>query len=89
MSKTYKVYTKWVGYSEIEVEAKSKEEAGEKVLDGDYSLFREASTGGDLDYGFDNEEITNIELKDDNWYFYWAYVFWWYIYCGNNDVLNY
>tara|TARA_Y100000592_G_scaffold39169_1_gene62168 strand:+ start:1001 stop:1201 length:201 start_codon:yes stop_codon:yes gene_type:complete len=66
MSKTYKVYTKWVGYSEIEVEAKSKEEAGEKVLDGDYSLFREASTGGDLDYGFDNEEITNIELKDDN-----------------------
>jgi len=66
MSKTYKVYTKWVGYSEIEVEAKSKEEAGEKVLDGDYSLFREASTGGDLDYGFDNEEITDIKLKDDN-----------------------
>ena len=66
MSKTYKVYTKWVGYSEIEVEAKSKEEAGEKVLDGDYSLFREASTGGDLDYGFDNEEILDIELKDDN-----------------------
>jgi hypothetical protein len=66
MSKTYKVYTKWVGYSEIEVEAKSKEEAGEKVLDGDYSLFREASTGGDLDYGFDNEEITNIKLKDDS-----------------------
>jgi hypothetical protein len=52
-------------------------------------LFREASTGGDLDYGFDNEEITNIKLKDDSWYFYWAYVFWWYIYCGNNDVLNY
>lgn len=66
MSKTYKVYTKWVGYSEIEVEANSKEEAGEKILDGDYSIFREASTGGDLDYGFDNEEITDIELKDDN-----------------------
>ena len=66
MSKTYRVYTKWVGYSEIEVEANSKEEAGEKILDGDYSIFREASTGGDLDYGFDNEEITDIELKDDN-----------------------
>jgi len=66
MSKTYRVYTRWVGYSEIEVEAKSKEEAGEKVLDGDYSIFREASTGGDLDYGFDNEEITDIdEIKDD------------------------
>ena len=66
MSKTYKVYTKWVGYSEIEVEAKSKEEAGGKVLDGDYSMFREAFTGGDLDYGFDDEEITDIEvIKDD------------------------
>ena len=66
ISKTYRVYTKWGGYSEIEVEANSKEEAGEKILDGDYSIFREASTGGDLDYGFDNEEITNIKLKDDS-----------------------
>ena len=42
--KKFKVYTKWIGYSEIEVEAKSEEEAGEKVLNGDYSMFREAST---------------------------------------------
>ena len=46
--KTYKVYTKWTGYSEIEVEASSKEEAEEKVLEGEFSSFREASTGGDL-----------------------------------------
>ena len=65
MSKTYRVYTKWIGYSEIEVEAKSEEEAGEKVLNGDYSMFREASTGGDLDYGFDDEEITDIEEVSD------------------------
>ena len=59
--KTYKVYTKWIGYSEIEVEAKSPTEAEEKVLEGDYSLFREASTGGDLDYGFEDEEVLKVE----------------------------
>ena len=59
--KTYKVYTKWVGYSEIEVEAKSPKEAEEKVLEGDFSQFREASTGDDLDYGYDDEEVYKIE----------------------------
>jgi len=59
--KTYKVYTKWIGYSEIELEASSQKEAEEKVLEGDYSLFREASTGGDLDYGFENEEVYKVE----------------------------
>ena len=63
--KTYKVYTKWIGYSEIEVEAKSTEEAEEKVLEGDYSVFREASTGGDLDYGFEDEEVYKIEEEDN------------------------
>jgi hypothetical protein len=42
--KTYKVYTKWKGYSEIELEASSPKEAGEKVLAGDYDIFREASS---------------------------------------------
>ena len=63
--KTYKVYTKWIGYSEIGVEAKSHEEAEEKVLEGDYSLFREASTGGDLDYGFEDEEVLKIEEVEE------------------------
>ena len=64
--KTYKVYTKWIGYSEIEVEAKSTEEAEEKVLEGDYSVFREASTGGDLDYGFEDEEVLKVEEVEEN-----------------------
>ena len=59
--KTYKVYTKWIGYSEIEVEATSTEEAEDKVLEGNYSLFREASTGGDLDYGFEDEQVYKVE----------------------------
>ena len=62
----YKVYTKWIGYSEIEVNAENEQEAEEKVLEGDYSLFREASTGGDLDYGFEDEEVYKVEeVKDE------------------------
>ena len=63
--KTYKVYTKWIGYSEIEVEANSPKEAGEKVLSGDYDITREACTGGDLDYGFEDEEVLEVEEKID------------------------
>ncbi len=59
--KTYKVYTKWIGYSEIELEASSLKEAGLKVLAGDYDITREASTGGDLDYGFEDEEVLEVE----------------------------
>ena len=65
--KTYKVYTKCIGYSEIELEASSPKEAEEKVLEGDYSLFREASTGGDLDYGFEDEEVYKIEEEDNEY----------------------
>ena len=63
--KTYKVCTKWIGYSEIEVEASSPEEAGERVLSGDYDITREASTGGDLEYGFEDEEVLEVEEVDD------------------------
>jgi hypothetical protein len=63
--KTYKVCTKWIGYSEIEVEANSPKEAGEKVLAGKYDITREASTGGDLEYGFEDEEVLEIEEVDD------------------------
>ena len=59
--KAFKVYTKWIGYSEIEVEGESEEEAKQKVLKGDYDLFNEASTGGDLDYGFEDEEVLDIK----------------------------
>ena len=63
--KTYKVCTKWKGYSEIEVEANSPKEAGEKVLAGDYDITREACTGGDLEYGFEDEEVLEVEEVDD------------------------
>lgn len=59
--KTYKVYTKWVGYSEIEVDANSPEEAEAKALEGDFSQFREASTGDDLDYGYEDEQVYKVE----------------------------
>jgi hypothetical protein len=63
--KTYKVYTKWKGYSEIELEASSPKEAGQKVLAGEYDIFREASTGGELDYGFEDEEVLEVEEVDN------------------------
>ena len=63
--KKYKVYTKWIGYSEIKVEAKSKEEAEQKYYDGDYDPCYESSTGGDLGYGFDDEEVTKVEVIND------------------------
>ena len=56
----YKVHTKWIGYSEIKIEAKSKEEAEQKYYDGDYDVYDERTTGGDLDYGFDDEEVTEV-----------------------------
>ena len=57
----YKVYTKWVGYSEIEVEAKSKEEAREIVYEGKYDPNEEKFTGNGLDYGGDEEEVYDVE----------------------------
>ena len=65
MMKTYRVYTKWIGYSEIVVEAKSPKEAEKKVLKGDYDLLDETMTGTGLDYGFENEEVYNVEEEDD------------------------
>jgi hypothetical protein len=63
--KTYKVYTKWIGYSEIGVEAKSPKEAEEKVLKGDYDLLDEIMTGTGLDYGFEDEEVLEVEEVDN------------------------
>jgi len=62
----YKVYTKWVGYSEIEVKAKSEEEAKEMVDMGNYDPNNERLTFNGLDYGGDEEEIYDVkEIKDD------------------------
>ena len=59
--KTYKVYTKWIGYSEIEVHAKSKDEAREMVDMGEYDPNNEKLTFNGLDYGGDEEEIYDVE----------------------------
>jgi hypothetical protein len=57
----YKVYTKWIGYSEIEVEAKSKDEAKEMVDAGDFNPNNEKFTFNGLDYGGDEEEVYDVE----------------------------
>ena len=63
--KTYKVFTKWIGYSEIVVDAKSPKEAEEKVLKGDYDLLDETMTGTGLNYGFEEEEVLEVEEVND------------------------
>lgn len=61
---TYKVYTKWVGYSVVEIDAKSPTEAHEKFELGKYDKEKESLTGAGLDYGFDNEEVIEVvEVK--------------------------
>ena len=57
----YKVYTKWIDYSEIEVKAKSEEEASEIVDEGSYDPGNERLTFNGLDYGGDEEEIYKVE----------------------------
>ena len=59
--KTYKVYTKWVGYSEIEVNAENEQEAKDFVAMGSYDPSEELQTGNGLDYGFEDEQIYKME----------------------------
>ena len=61
MMKKFKVYTKWIGYSEIEIEAKSEEKAREIVDEGSYDPNQEKFTFNGLDYGGDEEEIYDVE----------------------------
>ena len=63
--KTYKVYTKWIGYSEIEVEAKSEDEAREMVDIGNYEPENEIHTGNGLEYGYEDEEVLEVEEVDN------------------------
>ena len=61
MSKVFKVYTKWTGYSEIIVEAKNEKDAETLVYKGNYDPSDEIHTGNGLEYGYDDEEILEIE----------------------------
>ena len=65
ITKTYKVYTKWTGYSEIIVDAKDEQEAKDFVAMGSYDPSEEQQTGNGLDYGYENEEILEIKEQDN------------------------
>jgi len=67
MTKAFKVYTKWTGYSEIIVDAKDEQEAKEFVAMGTYDPSEELQTGNGLEYGYDDEEVLEVkEISDDN-----------------------
>lgn len=57
----YKVYTKWVGYSEIEVNAENEQEAKDFIAMGIYDHSKELLTGKGLDYGYEDEQVYKIE----------------------------
>jgi len=59
--KTFKVITKWTGYSEITVQAENEEQAKLLVEEGEYDTDNEVSTGNGLDYGYNNEETIDIQ----------------------------
>jgi hypothetical protein len=61
--KTYKVYTKWIGYSEIIVDAKDEQEAKDFSSMGFYK--KELLTGKGLDYGYEDENLYKVEEVDD------------------------
>ena len=63
--KTYKVCTKWIGYSEIIVDAKDEQEAKDFVAMGSYDPSEELQTGNGLDYGFEDEEVLEVEEVDN------------------------
>ena len=61
--KTFKVYTKWIGYSEIEVIAENEQEAKDCASMGLYK--KELLTGKGLDYGYEDEQVYKIEENED------------------------
>jgi len=61
--KTYKVYTKWIGYSEYTVKAESKDEAEEYCMTGNSDT--EAHTGDGLSEGYDEEQIIETKVLED------------------------
>ena len=65
MTKAFKVYTKWTGYSEIIVDAKDEQEAREFVAMGSYDPSEEQQTGNGLNYGFDKEEVLEVKEVSD------------------------
>ena len=61
--KTYKVYTKWIGYSEYTVKAESKDEAEELCMTSNSDT--DAHTGDGLNSGYDDEQIIETKVLED------------------------
>lgn len=64
--KTFKVTTGWTGFSEITVEAETQEEAFDLVEEKMYDSNNEVLTGNGLSYGFEDEEILQVEEIQEN-----------------------
>jgi hypothetical protein len=64
--KSFKVITKWTGYSEITVQAKNEEQAKLLVEEGEYDTDNEVLTGNGLDYGYNDEETIDIQEIEEN-----------------------
>jgi len=59
--KVFKITTSWTGFSEIMIKAKDKDEARDKFNASDYAPDDELITGNGLDYGFNDEQIIDME----------------------------
>ena len=59
--RTFKVITSWTGYSEITVQAETKRQASDLVEEKNFDPNNEVWTGSGLDYGYENEEIIEVE----------------------------
>ena len=64
--KTFKVITRWTGYSEITVEAETEEQAFDLVEEKNYDPYKEVLTGNGLDYGYEDETIINVIDTEEN-----------------------
>ena len=60
---TYKVCTKWIGYSEYTVKAESKDEAEELCMTGNSDT--DTHTGDGLSEGYDDEQIIETKVLGD------------------------
>ena len=64
--KSFKVITKWTGYSEITVQAETEEQAFDLVEEKNYDPNKEVLTGNGLDYGYEDEEIVKVNEIQEN-----------------------
>ena len=64
--KVFKVTTSWTGFSEITVQAATQEQAFDLVEEKMYDSNNEVLTGNGLSYGFEDEEILQVEEIKEN-----------------------